>query len=262
VNNKNLHLIEEAFRMVDINRGDVILVHSDSTAIRDVTGLSWLDSLNFLKIFLLNLIGENGTLIVPTFNWDFCKGKPYSNDKTRSQVGMFSNIVLNDNRSIRSLHPIYSFSGIGPHVSKIFNNISNSSFGHNSVFSRLHKINAKIVFVNTKTGGFTFAHYVEQMCGVDYRFIKKFKGDVIFPNEEKTDTYDMYVKYLNKGIKPYWDRLYNDLIKHKLMFNSAINNQYPISSVYAKDLFLFIKNKLNREPYYLIKEPFKKIKKK
>ena len=95
-------LVEEALEDVGLEQGDIVLVHSDSTAIREYTGLKWGDALNLLKESFLKVLGKNGTLLVPTFNWDFCKGKPYSHEKTRSQVGMFTNNVLFDDRSIRS----------------------------------------------------------------------------------------------------------------------------------------------------------------
>ena len=111
--------------IIDLNlKNKHVLVHSDSTAVRELTGLKWADSLDLLKNCFLNILGNDGTLIVPTFNWDFCKGKPYVHEKTRSQVGMFTNFILSDELSIRSFHPIYSFAGIGPASNNIFHSIS------------------------------------------------------------------------------------------------------------------------------------------
>ena len=46
-------------------------------------------------------MGNSGTLIVPTFNWDFCNGEPYFHSKTISKCGMFSNNVLFEDNDIR-----------------------------------------------------------------------------------------------------------------------------------------------------------------
>ena len=107
-------IIQRALKNVGLEEGDIVLLHSDSTILREITGLKWADALNLLKDCFLNVLGESGTLIVPTYNWDFCNGKPYIHEKTRSQVGMFTNNILFDDRSIRSFHPIYSFAAIGP----------------------------------------------------------------------------------------------------------------------------------------------------
>ena len=41
--------IQEALRNVGIKEGDIVLLHSDSTAVREITGLKWADALNLLK---------------------------------------------------------------------------------------------------------------------------------------------------------------------------------------------------------------------
>ena len=178
MNNKVQYLIEKELINIGLRPGDNVLVHSDSTAVRELTGLKWSDSLDLLKNCFLNILGKDGTLIVPTFNWDFCKGKSYVHEKTRSQVGMFTNNILFDDQSLRSFHPIYSFAAIGPQKKEILNNISKSSFGNNSVFHKLHELNAKIILFNFDLGT-TFVHYVEQKLGVEYRYIKYFTGKVL-----------------------------------------------------------------------------------
>ena len=42
---------------------------------------------------LINYLGEKGTLIIPTFNFDFCSGKIYDIKNTKSQMGIFSEIA-------------------------------------------------------------------------------------------------------------------------------------------------------------------------
>ena len=39
-------------------------------------------------------VGKNGTIFIPTYNWDFCKGKTFHYKKTRSQSGSLGNIAL------------------------------------------------------------------------------------------------------------------------------------------------------------------------
>ncbi len=248
-------LVEEALEGVGINQGDIILVHSDSTAIREFTGLKWGEALNLLKESFLNVLGNSGTILVPTFNWDFCKGKPYSHERTRSQVGMFTNNVLFDDRSIRSFHPIYSFAGIGPEARDLFSNLSKSSFGENTVFHRLHQINAKIVFFNISFERCTFIHYVEQSIGISYRFLKRFTGKVIIGDKEYIDTFDFYVRYLDRDIHPYFKRLSDKLISIKKIHESALNDEYPILLSRCDDIYNYALKGMKSDPYYLIKNP-------
>jgi aminoglycoside 3-N-acetyltransferase len=248
-------LVEEALEEVGIRHGDIVLVHSDSTAIREFTGLMWGEALNLLKECFLNVLGESGTLIVPTFNWDFCKGKPYSHERTRSQVGMFTNNVLFDERSIRSFHPIYSFAAIGPATRDLFSNISKSSFGENSVFHRLHKINAKIIFFNVSFEKCTFLHYVEQSKGISYRFLKQFTGNVTIGDKEYIDSYDFYARYLDRDIHPYFKRLSDKLLSIKKINESTLNGKYPILLSRCDDIFNYGMKGMESDPYYLIENP-------
>jgi len=243
--------IKEALKNLDLEEGDIVLLHSDSTILREITGLNWSNTLTLLKDCFLNVLGESGTLIVPTFNWDFCKGKPYSHEKTRSQVGMFTNNILFDDRSLRSFHPIYSFAAIGPHKEELLNNVSNSSFGDNSVFHRLHKINAKIVFFNFDLGT-TFVHYVEQKLDVDYRYIKYFTGQVSRNGLEYQDTFDFYVRYLDRDINVSLIKLHKYLSNLGKMKHININNRLNISMFTCEDVYDGITEKLIESPYFLL----------
>ena len=42
-------LIQEALKNVDLKEGDIVLLHSDSTAVREITGLKWEDAMNLLN---------------------------------------------------------------------------------------------------------------------------------------------------------------------------------------------------------------------
>ena len=247
-------IIQEALKNVGIKEGDIVLLHSDSTAVREITGLKWEDAMNLLKDSFLTVLGDDGTLIVPTFNWDFCKGKTYVHEKTRSQVGMFTNFILSDELSIRSFHPIYSFAGIGPASNNIFHSISNSSFGENSVFHRLHKLNAKIVLFNFDPGS-TFVHYVEQKIGVDYRYLKKFKGRVICGKRNYIDEFDMNVRYLDKEIIISTKKLHKHLQIIGKMMCAHIEDKINISMFTCEDIYNVIFKKLNDSPYYLLEKP-------
>ena len=247
-------IIQEALKNVDLEEGDIVLLHSDSTVLRQMTSLNWAEVMNLLKDCFLTVLGDGGTLIVPTFNWDFCKGKSYVHEKTRSQVGMFTNFILSDELSIRSLHPIYSFAGIGPASNNIFHSISNSSFGEDSVFHRLHKLNAKIVLFNYDPGS-TFVHYVEQKKGVDYRYLKKFKGRVICGKRNYVDEFDMNVRYLDREVIVSTKKLHKHLQMIGKMMGTQIKNKIDIKMLTCEDAYNVLLKKLNESPYYLLEKP-------
>lgn len=253
--------IEEVLKKIGIEEGDIVLIHSDSTAIKKITGLQWARVLNLINDCFINMIGESGTLIVPTFNWDFCKGKTYSHKTTPSQVGMFSNYVLFNKNSIRSLHPIYSFAGIGPAAKDIFSNISKSSYGKNSVFHKLHQKNAKIISFcidpNIMGRGYTttFIHYVEQMKSIDYRFIKHFSGTVNLGDIEYDDIFDLYVRFKDDPVELDGKKILHQLLNTRKLKREFIDDIYPVSQISCNDLYDEIMKMLYEAPYSLLQNP-------
>ncbi len=247
--------IEKALRKVGIKKGDIILVHSDSTPVFKLDDPnSLVNPLDLFKKCFLNILGPTGTLVVPTFNWDFCKGKPYSHEKSISQVGIFTNYILWDNTSYRSFHPIYSFAAIGPDAKNICDNISKSSFGKGSVFHKLHKLSAKIVHFNLSEI-YTFLHYIEQSIGVDYRFLKYFKGKVEKDGIEWEDSFDFYVRYLDREVVNSTTRLMNYLESIGKMNKVILAKKYPILLAKADDIYQAALKKLKKDPYYLLEHP-------
>ena len=241
-----------SLKELGVTNGDILLVHSDASAIQEITGYKWSKALPLLKEALLDAIGSSGTLIAPTFNWDFCNGKPYYHKKTRSQVGMFSQHILSDPRSIRSLHPIYSFTAIGPDAESLMSDVSRSSFGDGSVFQRIHQRNAKMLFFNVPFQVCTFVHYVEQTKTVDYRFLKSFTGEIHIDNKVYTDTFDFYVRHLDRDVVNDFNQISDMLVTNNKMHTSNFKGRCPIMLTNCNDVYDTISRQLDIDPYCLL----------
>ncbi len=63
---------------------------------------------------ILEVIGPEGTLIVPTFNFGFAKGEPYDPLTTPSVgMGAFSEFVRRLPGALRTSHPMQSIAVVG-----------------------------------------------------------------------------------------------------------------------------------------------------
>ena len=65
--------------VLKIEKGDVVLLTSDITDLF----LQCQDNGEILDVNILldhfqEAIGEEGTLLIPTYNWGFCQGKPFA----------------------------------------------------------------------------------------------------------------------------------------------------------------------------------------
>ncbi|MDO9545170.1 MAG: DUF4910 domain-containing protein [Pelolinea sp.] len=245
----------QALNQAGIKAGDTVLVHSDSTlAMRLSISASWSDACSFLQECFEETLGENGTLVVPTFNYNFCKGKPYIHEKTPSQVGIFSDHVRKDKRAVRSFHPIYSFAAIGPQADELLKDVGKSSFGINSVFERLLAVDAKMVFFNVSMAFCTFVHHIEQQLNVEYRYLKYFSGQVSKEDQIWTDTFDFFVRYFDRDVTVSLDR-FQDLLQKKGVLKEVDLGGGKILAVNCIDTYTEGLRILDQEPNFLIASP-------
>ena len=159
--------------------------------------------LNLIIDMLLEKISSRGTLLFPTFNWDFCKWKDFNYKKTKSLCGALSNIALRRSDFTRTKNPIYSFAVAGKDKKIVCNMELMDCFSMDSPFGYLIKNKAKNLFINLhyRFGGFPFVHLVEQELNVNYRYKKYFKSSYIdnLGNKKKA-TYSMFVRKIHEGV--------------------------------------------------------------
>ena len=181
-----------------LEKGDAVLLSSDImqltfTAMRNGERF---DRDAFLQA-ILDTIGEEGTLLIPTFNWDFCHGVAFDYHKTPCKTGTLGTVALRNPAFRRTQHPLYSFAVAG-HDQQLLCDMENiSSFGADSPFGYLETHHGKNILINLHyTDCFTFVHHIEEMCGVNsYRFPKTFTGQYIDQNgKESTRSYSMLVR--------------------------------------------------------------------
>ena len=97
-----------------IKEGDVLMVHADLASFGKLGEI--VDKKEFANVFIsafIEVIGEKGTLIVPTFTYSFCNNEIYDPDNTPSTVGLFTEEIRKRKDAFRSIHPIFSVSAIG-----------------------------------------------------------------------------------------------------------------------------------------------------
>ncbi|MBD1381929.1 AAC(3) family N-acetyltransferase [Metabacillus arenae] len=212
---------------LDIQEGDTVLIGSDITllafyAMRNGEKLD----LNLFINSMIKKIGQSGTLLFPTFNWDFCSGKVFDYNKTPSETGALTNVALKRNDFTRTKHPIYSFAVWGNDQNMLFEMDNKSSFGPDSPFAYLHHNKAKMLTIGQGPQySFTFGHYVEESEKVSYRYMKDFTGDYI-DHKGNIDqrTYSMYVRDIKKGVVTNLNPIREEMGKKGVSTLKQINN--------------------------------------
>ncbi|MCB0390339.1 MAG: AAC(3) family N-acetyltransferase [Bdellovibrionales bacterium] len=248
--------IEKSLLEIGLNEGQTCFLHCDTMLLALMGSDSVENKLKTLVESFQNILGENGTLIVPTFTYSFCEGKSYNPQTSKvneSQFGIFPNYILSRNDFVRTMDPIFSVAIWGKDKAYFQDLNLESSFGEGTIFHKLHLKNAKIVCLGCSLDRVTFVHYVEQLNKVDYRYIKSFNGQIIIDGKPVDKNVDYYVRDLNKDLELNLSKFKKYLEDKGLLHSSAIG-RIGIMSVFAEDFFSSGSEFLQQDPYGFVQE--------
>lgn len=172
-------------RAVGIRPGETLLVHSS------LSSLGWLcGGAGAVVQALLDALGENGTLVVPTHSgdnsdpsewgnppvpeawWDAIRAvmPPYDPRTTPSRgVGVLPEVVRTWPGAVRSAHPQTSFAAIGPRASAIVDGHAlDCRLGERSPLARLEEAGARVLLLGAGFGSCTAFHLAEYRIPAPY----------------------------------------------------------------------------------------------
>lgn len=184
--------IIKCLKDLGIKKHDIIFCHSRMVFFKN---FEIKNPKKICEIFLnsfLNIIKKKGVFSVPLFTYDHTKRKLFNKKNIKTNCGLFSNFILKK-RNLK----IYPDPNLAVGVfenQKFFSDLETyDPYDENSFFSKLHKKNGKICFLNIGPTS-TFIHYVERILKVKYRYNKKFNGKVRINNKNKNFNSYLFVK--------------------------------------------------------------------
>lgn len=187
--------------------GDILFISSDTRilTLQEFRKNPKLDFEKYLNGFidaLIKQVGPNGTILFPTYNWDFCNGIPFDSVTTPSKTGSLGTIALHRDDFSRTQHPLYSFAVWGKDKEMLCSLTNQSSFGSDGPFAYLHQKNVKNIIIGVDYQHcFTYVHYVEEMLKAPYRYLKVFVAPYIDKNGTTSiREYSMYVRDLDLDV--------------------------------------------------------------
>lgn len=245
------------FHEAGIGAGDTLFLHSDAIVTAQMGPKPQEERFHLLLDALMEAIGPEGTLIVPTFTYSFCRNEVFDVWKTPclpKDVGLFPEFVRNRERVTRSLCPIFSVAALGRHAGILRDIEIGDCFGAKSIFGWLHQRNAKIVWLACPFDRVTFVHYVEQHHGVPYRYHKSFVGRIV---THQGDTLECCVNYY---VRDYEKKLSWNLgplkkrLEEKGKMKTGVIGRVGLLVVTAGDFFDEVSLVLKENPYGLMKD--------
>ncbi len=221
--------------------GDVLLVHSSIKNLLLILKREFGQLATPLDVYnsLRTAIGTSGTLVLPLFNFDFPKNKFFDINNTPSQMGALTEIGRLDPQSVRTGHPIYSFSVIGAKSNEFMNIDNISGYGPDSPFAKIKELGGKIAIIGlSDQHSMTSYHFVEEQNNVGYRYFKDFTGNYIDKNGlESEKTYKLYVRDLEKGVLTDVNRMMEHLWGLNLYKGEKYNEGYGMRVIDFNDFY-------------------------
>jgi aminoglycoside N3'-acetyltransferase len=204
---------------------------------------------------LFQKVGKEGTVLMPSFAWDFPKTRYCDLRKMQSKMGVLTECFRKMQGVIRSVHPMYSFCGKG-NRSDYFIDSDNPEyhpFKRQSVMGKMYDNDVKMVFVGTDIRHCTFIVYCEYHNGIEYRFEKPFFGKVIGQSGKyyEGEFYHFCRPQSEEVIEDYL-KIKDKLIEDGVWKVSRVGCG-EVCSIRARELFDKIQQYLVEDPWILLK---------
>tara|TARA_B110001452_G_scaffold169583_1_gene141833 strand:- start:827 stop:1612 length:786 start_codon:yes stop_codon:yes gene_type:complete len=242
-------------KTLGVTDSDTLFIHAGLRSLGKIDKDPNDSTLELIFDAFLKTIGDTGTIAVPTFNFDFCKGMPFDKQHTPGVgMGAFSEFIRLKLGSKRSRHTFHSISCWGSNAHEICEGEGKSEFSPGSSLDILLQKNAKIVFLGVDFVE-TFVHLAEERVGVPYRFWKSFSGTYIDMGEETHRVESFYARDLDLKPEPDLDvpRIGKELHRDGIIRYTGVG-QGKIGCCNANELVSYISEKLKENPTQYLHE--------
>src|SRR5208337_462327 len=172
-------------KLTGLRQGDTVFFQVSHLTLGPVEcGSSGDEVCELLYSAMREVIGHEGTMLVPAFSFSFFRNEDFDLQTTPSIHGAWSSSLefLDYFRSlpgaVRSADPILSVAGLGPKAEELLIRLPNTSYGKDCFYERLMKSGGKICGIGVGLSEASFLHYVEESVGVPFRYKKLFTGGI------------------------------------------------------------------------------------
>lgn len=237
--------IELLWSGIGIKSGDNVLIHSSLVSLGRTSAPHFLGS-------LLDAVGPNGCLILPSFSYSIFRGEIYDPRKSRSRVGILSEIALLEFGGVRSLDPAFSMVAVGCGKDTLMQRKSIRSVGPGSVYESLVEKDFKVLLAGVDFSSLSFFMHLERLLGVEYRYEKFFAGWSKIEGKVVRSELIHFVEKLNYGFRTDRNRI-GDIIKSEGILNSVEIPYGEIQSSNLTEIMRVVMDAYESDPNVLIK---------
>ena len=201
---------------------------------------------------ILEMIGEQGTLVAPTFTLDFPHHQNYHYLKTPSvAMGVLNEAIRTHEHASRTRHPISSLSAIGYHRDALYGLLTPSAYAKDSAYDFIYQQDFKILLLATDGRPVTLSHFAEEQAQVPYRYDKEITGRVEFAEGIYTKPWSLFAR--NLAIDPKLNENHTmNLLKVKKLWVDTTLNDAQIHCCSGKIYVNLLMHMLKENPFFLL----------
>lgn len=233
--------------------GDSMMVHSDAMVVAQFPGQANVEGIAAFWSAWRSWLGHQGTLLVPTFTYSLTWGKCYDPSKTPSQVGLMTEVFRGHPCVLRTNDPIFSVAVVGAGSKAVLDCPNDNCFGPKSVFAWLANQDGWLIGMGCPANRITFTHYVEQLQGVSYRYMKRFNGECFVDGGVTACHSDYFVRDLTLASEIDLTRLVS-VLRATNKWREAFLGRIPVWAVRCSDFHVHAQELLESSPYALIRQ--------
>jgi len=196
----NFDDLYQAYKKIGIQKGQVIYFSGNLTLLGPFGNKTRKEVLDMHYSALREALGPDGTVVFPTHSSRLCNtDEVFDREQTKSETGVLTEYMRKLPGAVRSFHPYFSATAIGPEANNICGQNSRHSYDHNSPYAKtLRYENCTAVSLGLEPRwANSIVHYVELASGVPYRYTKEFLQPVKRNGAVQKESFYHYVTYRN-----------------------------------------------------------------
>lgn len=239
--------LDAGLRQLGIAPGEVVLVHSSLRSFGHLEG-----GARGVVQTLLDLLGESGTLVVPTFHHTFFWGGPrqvWDREQTPSYMGIISETARTWPGARRSRHAPHPLAAIGAHAADLTGRLNISDYAFDSPFYRLLELDAWVLLMGVDFNVCTLLHMVEELAEVPYRHWAELSGTVVVDGQPSLRTFPFLRRY--PGVENDFLRCGRELEEQGLVQLVWVG-QSTLRALRVRRLCDYALGRLRRDPLFLV----------
>lgn len=244
-----------------IESGDLVFVQADLEALGAARGGGTPEQQAALVLRALRrAVGGDGTLIVPTYTFSFCRQERFDVERTPAVSGIWSpsaaflEHVRQQPGAVRSGDPIHSVAALGPAARQLLADLPATCFGPDSLPHRLRHAGGKVCLLGVGLSESPIVHHAEAMMGVPFRFKKLFTGEIVDKGEPRRAGWVYDVRVLGAAADLDAARIDRARLARDLVRDAPVGRGL-VTVTEAERFYDFICAALAEDPWFTVTAP-------